>query len=238
MVLSTRSELTKGTCCIVDTEVHHDVLLGDCEHDQEGKDQVAVELVHDEGADGDQETIAFVDSEVVDHLVECLYQKKTLKDDLKHAICLELTLHFDGVQHDEVDELSAIKDVPEVFEVVESLLLNLKALENDEEYLGEKTNVVQDVEEEYSSAAKGHGIWHQEPKDVGQHHVLQEVLSSHKLEVNDLSDSLKVVEIHMFIIFNEENGGEMVVVELDMSVVELLDVSYLFSNDDLVKVDG
>lgn len=79
--------------------------------------------------------------------------------------------------------------------------------------------------------------WDQEPNNVEQHDVLKELLGSHELEINDLSHSFQVVELKVLFVLHAENTCEMVVIELDFSVVVFLDESYLLANNNLGKVD-
>jgi hypothetical protein len=66
---------------------------------------------------------------------------------------------------------------------------------------------------------------------------LKEVLGPLELEVNDLPDSVTVVEIDVILIFDKEDVSEMVVVEVYLGIFLFLDASDLVSNDDFLKVD-
>ena len=138
----------KGADWIVDSEMHDGVLLTESQHEDHGQNQVSPQVSDYKCTHGNQEAEALVYSEEVNHLIEGLDEKQGLENDLSHAICLELTVHLDAVQDCEVQELGAVKDVPEVIEVLVSLFFDLHSLEDHEEYLGEHANIVQDVQDE------------------------------------------------------------------------------------------
>jgi len=150
---------------------------------------------------------------------------------------LELTVHLDAINDAEVDELCSVNDIPHVGEVIYSLIFKLKSFKEDKEDLEEKANSIQDVQDECILDAEGHSERHQESKEVGDHKVLEEVLGSDVLEVDDLSNGFKIVEIDVLFIFDPDDGSEMVIVELNLSVVVFLDVSDLLSYNDFCKVN-
>jgi hypothetical protein len=66
---------------------------------------------------------------------------------------------------------------------------------------------------------------------------LQEPLCGDELEINNLSNSLKVVEVNLMVWLDAENACQMLVVEVDVEESALLNISDLFSDDDLLEIN-
>jgi hypothetical protein len=66
---------------------------------------------------------------------------------------------------------------------------------------------------------------------------LQEPLCGDELEINNLSNSLKVVEVNLVVWLDAENACQMLVVEVDVEESALLNISDLFSDDDLLEIN-
>lgn len=115
--------------------------------------------------------------------------------------------------------------------------MDLEELKEDEPDLSEETQIVKDVEEEDDFAAEGQDEWQQEAHHVEEHDVLKELASSDELEVNNFSHGFEVVKIEILLVFDVEDAGEMVVIEVNLAVIVLLDISDLFTNDDFGEVD-
>lgn len=180
---------------------------------------------------------SFKYSEEVNQLVKGLEKDCTLNQDLSHAVGLELVLHLDAIQNEEQDELWTVNNVPYVLDVLHSLLLHLHGLKNYEENLGEQADDVEDVQKEHVARVQWKDIGHQESYNVESHDKLNKLLGSLELEIDDLSDSFKVIEVQVIVVFDPENTSQVIVVEVYVSVVVFLDVPDLLSNDDFGEVD-
>jgi hypothetical protein len=66
---------------------------------------------------------------------------------------------------------------------------------------------------------------------------LQEPLCGDELEINNLSNSLKVVEVNLVVWLDAENACQMLVVEVDVEESALLNISDLFSDDNLLEIN-
>ena len=66
---------------------------------------------------------------------------------------------------------------------------------------------------------------------------MHEPFGSDELEVNDLSDSLEVVEVNLAVWFNAENASQVLIVEVDSVETILLDVSDLLSDNNLLEIN-
>jgi hypothetical protein len=66
---------------------------------------------------------------------------------------------------------------------------------------------------------------------------LQEPLCGDELEINNLSNSLKVVEVNLVVWLDAENACQMLVVEVNVEESALLNISDLFSDDDLLEIN-
>lgn len=66
---------------------------------------------------------------------------------------------------------------------------------------------------------------------------MQEPLCGDELEINNLSNSLKVVEVNLVVWLDAENACQMLVVEVDVEESALLNISDLFSDDNLLEIN-
>ena len=160
-----------------------------------------------------------------------------MQEDLHRGVSLELRQHLYHVEQHENYELRRVDQIPEVFEVIQSLFLELDQFEKDEEDLCEEAKGVGHIEDYYVARREGHDERHHESTNVEFEHELQEGFGPYKLEVNQLPDGLQVIETNVGFILKVEDTSQVLIVEVDCPEAVLLHVPDLFTNNDLLEVN-
>lgn len=117
------------------------------------------------------------------------------------------------------------------------MFLELDELKDHEEDLDKEAESVSNVQNQYILNGKGDEEWDYETQGVESEHELKELPGFYKLEVDDFSHSLKVVEAKMLIIFNKHYSCQVLVIEINSSESILKDISDLFTNDNFLEVN-
>lgn len=129
---------------------------------------------------------------MVSNEVEALIHSKEENSSKKALIKLGVRLKrvdlFVDVEIDEHHKTTDINEVPNIKEVVKSLLSKLNCLKHDEEYLREEANIVQDAQNECARNEHCSNEWHHESSSKEEKLELEELGSLTELEVDDLSD--------------------------------------------------
>lgn len=178
-----------------------------------------------------------IDSDKVKYFIDWQEQNGGWEEDFEAWVGLELCNKFVNEHVEECAELKQINAVPEVFDVLHSVLFHLNDLEDEQEALSDKAKNIAEVLEQMSIREHDwEDEWNEEATDVESDDQVQELFSLHELEVNQLLHGLQFVEGKLVFVFFVKDAGQMLIIEIYVLEAFLVS-SDLLTNDKFLEVD-